>query len=99
MNERAYRIFILSSTKVSSCMVMAIWTDQMNCSALFLLPLKFSGSAALAPLGEWLPVSIFIKIACATADMALAAASGCPWHGLQVHCWLTGAGKVAETGC
>src|SRR5882672_1075227 len=76
MKERAYRIFILSLAKVSSCMVMAIQTDRTNCSALSLLPLKLSGLAALAPLGEWLPiVGMFIRIACAMADVALAAAS------------------------
>ena len=61
--------------KVSSCMVMPIRMDQTNCSALSLLLLKLSGLAALAPLGKWLPVSIFIRIACATADAALAVAS------------------------
>src|SRR5882672_4293346 len=75
MNERAYRIFILSSEKVSSCMVTAMWTDQKNCSALSLLLLKVSGSAAFAPLGGWLAVGMFNRIACATADAALAAAS------------------------
>src|SRR5882672_4820501 len=75
MNERAYRIFILSSTNVSSCMVMAIWMDQMNCSTLSLLPLKLSSLAALGLLGKWLPVGMFIRIACATADVALAATS------------------------
>src|SRR5882672_3970466 len=76
MNKRAYRIFILLSAKVLSCMVMVIWTDWTNCSALSLLPLKLSGSAALAPLSEWLPVvGMFVRIACATADVALAAAS------------------------
>ena len=75
MNERAYRIFILSSVKVLSCMVTVIWMDQMNCSALSLLLSKLSSSAALTPLGEWLPIGMLIRIACATADMALAAAS------------------------
>ena len=59
MKERAYRIFILLSVNMLSCIVTAIWTDQMNCSALSLLLSKLSGSAALAPLGEWLPVSMF----------------------------------------
>jgi len=54
---------------------MAIWTDQMNCSALSLLPSKLSGSAGLEPLDEWLPVGMFIRMACAMADAALAAAS------------------------
>src|SRR5467141_3343936 len=31
MKERAYRIFILSSTNVSSCMVTAMQKDQTNC--------------------------------------------------------------------
>src|SRR5882672_9391828 len=75
INERAYRIFILSSEKVSSCMVMAMRTDRTNCSALSLLLSKVSGSAAFAPLGEWLVVGMFDRIACATADAALAAAS------------------------
>jgi len=53
----------------------AIWTDQMNCSALSLLPSKHSNLAALALLDKWLSVSIFFRIACAAADAALAAAS------------------------
>src|SRR5882672_841563 len=75
MNERVYRIFILSSEKVSSCMVMAMRTDQTNCSALSLLPSKVSSSADFTPLGGWLAVSMFNRIACAMADAALAAAS------------------------
>src|SRR5882672_8119058 len=75
INERAYRIFILSSEKVSSCMVTVMQTDQMNCSALSLLPLKVSGSAAFAPLGEWLVIGMFNRIACAMDDATLAAAS------------------------
>ena len=76
IKERVYRIFILLSTKVLSCMVTAIWTDQTNCLALSLLPLKLSSSAALTPLGKWLHVvGMFIRIACTMADVALAAAS------------------------
>src|SRR5882672_7666666 len=75
MNERAYRIFILSSEKVSSCIVTAMQTDRTNCSALSLLPSKVSGWAAFTPLGEWLVVGMFDRIACTTADAALAAAS------------------------
>ena len=33
MKERAYRIFILSSANMLSCIMIAIWMDQMNCSA------------------------------------------------------------------
>ena len=51
MKERAYRIFILSTVNMLSCIMTAIQTDQMNCSALALLPLKkLSSLAALAPL-------------------------------------------------
>src|SRR5882724_3723552 len=46
IKERAYRIFILSSTNVSSCMVMAMWIDWTNCSALSLLPSKYSRSVS-----------------------------------------------------
>ena len=53
MNERVYRIFILSSTKVSACMVMAIWMDCMNSSVFSQLPLKLSGSAAFTLLPDW----------------------------------------------
>ena len=69
----AYRIFILLSAKVSSCLVTVMWMDQMNCSVLSLLQLKPSSSAALA-LDKWLPVSIFIRISCATDNAALVAA-------------------------
>src|SRR5882672_5647669 len=75
MKERAYRIFILSSMNMSSCMVMVIQTDWMNCSALSLLLSKVSSSVGFTPLGEWLPIGMFVRIACATADAALAAAS------------------------
>jgi len=70
IKERAYRIFILSSTNMSSCIMMVIWMDQTNCSALSLLPSKLSSLAALEPLDEWLPVGMFIRIACPTADAA-----------------------------
>src|SRR5882724_11107296 len=73
MKARVYRIFILLSTNMSSCIMTAIWTDQMNCSALSLLPSKHSNLAALALLDKWLSVSIFFRIACAAADAALAA--------------------------
>src|SRR6266481_1887290 len=53
INERAYRIFILSSAKVSVCMVTAIWMAQMNSSVFSRLPSKLSGSAAFAFLLEW----------------------------------------------
>src|SRR5882724_7194503 len=75
IQERAYRIFILSSTNMSSCMVTAMQIDQMNCSALSLLPSKHSGSAALMPLDKWLPVGILVRMDCAMADVALVAAS------------------------
>ena len=75
MKDRASRIFILLLVNVLSCIVTAILMEQTPCSALSLLPSKLSGSAALAPLEGWLPVGIFIKIACTTADTSLAAAS------------------------
>src|SRR5882724_1990639 len=40
IKERVYRIFILSSANMSSCMVMAMWIDRTNCAALSLLPSK-----------------------------------------------------------
>src|SRR5882672_7770153 len=51
MKERAYRILILLSANMLSCMVMVMQTDGMNCSSLSQLPLELSSSAALAPLG------------------------------------------------
>src|SRR5882724_12492424 len=75
IKERAYRIFILSSANVSSCMVTAMCIDRMNCSALSLLPSKHSRLATLTPLDEWLPVCILVRMACAMADVALAAVS------------------------
>jgi len=56
-------------------MVMAMQIDRTNCSALSLLPSKYSGSATLTPLGEWLLVGVLVRMACAMADAALAAAS------------------------
>src|SRR6266481_4409348 len=53
INERAYRIFILSSAKVSVCMATAIQMARMNSSVFSRLPSKFSGSAAFAFLLEW----------------------------------------------
>src|SRR5882672_3206871 len=75
MKKRAYRIFIPSYMNMLSCMVMVIWMDRKNCSALSLLLLKLSGSAALAPLGKWLPVGMFVRITCAMANTAFTAAS------------------------
>jgi len=54
---------------------MEIWIDQTNCSTLSLLPSKICSSAALEPLDEWLTVSMFIRMPCTMADMAMAAAS------------------------
>jgi len=52
----------------------------------------------LAPLEEWLLVSIFVRITCAMADMALAAASrhwsGPPWHSPQSIGWQFGVGEL-----
>jgi len=47
MKECVYRIFILSSSNVLSCIMTEIQMDQMNCSALSLLPSKLPGSATL----------------------------------------------------
>ena len=41
----------------------AIQMEQTNCSALSLIPLKLSSLGDLAPLDQWLPVSIFVRIA------------------------------------
>jgi len=46
MNKTVYRIFILLSTKVSNCIVNAMWMAWMNCSVLYLLPSKISGPLA-----------------------------------------------------
>jgi len=72
MKERAYRIFIILFVNMLSCIMTALQTDQTHCSALSLLPSKLSCLAALEPLDKWLPVSIFITIACTMADAALA---------------------------
>src|SRR6266481_2991969 len=53
MNERVYRIFILSSAKVSACMVMAIRMACTNSSVFSQLPLKLLGSATFALLLDW----------------------------------------------
>src|SRR5882672_5746331 len=102
MNERAYRIFILSSEKLSSCIVTAMQTDRTNCSALSLLPSKVSGSAAFAPLGGG------SSLACSTGLPALQPMrlwllhlirrSGRPWPCPRAHCWRLGAGRVVGTG-
>jgi len=65
MKESAYRIFILSSLNVLSCIMMVIQMDQMNCSVLSLFPSKLSSSAALALLDEQFPIvaSILVRIA------------------------------------
>ena len=101
--ERVYRIFILSSANVSSCMLTAKRIDRTNCSALSLLPSKYSGSATLTPLGEWLPVGVLVRMACATADAALVAASVMSLWASRVWSWrvllVVGAGKVAGIGC
>jgi len=52
-------------------MVTAMRIDRTNCSALSLLPLKYSGLATLTPLGEWLPLGVLVRMACAMADAAL----------------------------
>src|SRR5882724_8716633 len=85
--ERAYRIFILLSANVSSCMVTAMQIDQTNCSALSLLPSKYSGLAALTPLGEWLPVGVLVRMACATTDAALTAVSMMSLWASRVQLW------------
>src|SRR5882724_5264953 len=87
IKERAYRIFILLSSNVLSCMVTAMRIDQTNCSALSLLPLKHSGSATLTPLDKWLPVGILVRMACATADVALAAVSMMLLWASRVQSW------------
>src|SRR5882724_7713906 len=87
IKERVYRIFILSSANMSSCMVTAMQIDRTNCSALSLLPLKYSGSATLTPLGEWLPVGILVRMACTTADAALVAASVTSLWDSRVRLW------------
>ena len=87
IKERVYRIFILSSANMSSCMVTAMQIDQMNCSALSLLPSKHSGLATLTPLEEWLPMGILVRMACAMADAALVAASMMSLWASRVQSW------------
>src|SRR5882724_13111399 len=87
IKERAYRIFILSSMNMSSCMVTAMQIDWRNCSALSLLPLKHSRSATLTPLDKWLPVGILVRMACAMDDAALAAASMMSLWASRVRSW------------
>src|SRR5882724_6103142 len=87
IKERAYRIFILLSTNMSSCMLMAMWIDQTNCSALSLLPSKHSRLAALMPLDEWLLVGILVRMACSKADVALVAASVMSLWASRVWSW------------
>src|SRR5882724_4590769 len=87
IKERAYRIFILSSANVLSCMVTAMWIDWTDCSALSLLPSKHSGSATLMPLDEWLSVGILFRMACTMADVALAAASMMSLWASRVRSW------------
>src|SRR5882724_9725775 len=87
IKEREYRIFILSSANVSSCMVAAMRIDQTNCSALSLLQLKHSGSAALMPLDEWLLVGILVRMACTMADAAMVAASVMLLWASRVRLW------------
>src|SRR5882724_11090023 len=72
MKDRVYRIFILSSTKASSCMMTAIQMDWMNCSMLSQLPSKGSGSDALVFLVGWPPANIcmLVRMVWATADAA-----------------------------
>src|SRR5882724_8579969 len=87
IKERAYRIFILSSANVSSCMVMAMRIDWKNCSALSLLPSKYSRLATLTPLGKWLLVGVLVRMACATADAALVAVSMMSLWASRVQSW------------
>src|SRR5882724_5773057 len=87
IKERVYRIFILSYTNMSSCMVMAMWIDQTNCSALSLLPSKHSRLAALTPLDKWLPVGVLVRMACAMANAALVAGSMMSLWASRVQLW------------
>ena len=72
MKDRVYRIFILSSMKALSCMVIAIQMDQTNCSMLSWLPLKGSGLDALAFLVGWplADVCMLVRMVWATANAA-----------------------------
>ena len=74
MKESAYRIFILSSAKVSACIVTAIRTALINSSVLSQFLSNGSGLAALAfqvkVCEVWMGMLAwgFAAIACATAD-------------------------------
>ena len=74
MKESAYKIFILSSVKVSACMVIAVWMACKNSLVLSQLLLKGLGSAALAlqiRLCEvWTGMLVwgFVTITCVTAE-------------------------------
>src|SRR5882724_3195984 len=72
MNDKVYRIFILSSVKVSICMVTVMQMDQTNCSVFSQLLSKISGLATLAFLISWPPVGActLVRIIYATADAA-----------------------------
>ena len=65
MKECVYRIFILSSSNMSSCIVTVIWMDWMNYLVLSLFPLKLSSLATLALLNKWFPIvaGILVRIA------------------------------------
>jgi len=68
-------IFILSSVNMSSCIVMVIWdgsalTVQLCPCFHQTLWLSCSGTSEKVA-----PVGMFIRMACAMADMALATAS------------------------
>jgi len=72
MKDRVYKIFILSFPKALSCIVTAIWMDQMNCSVLSRLPLKGSGLDALVFLVRWplFNICTLVRMVWATADVA-----------------------------
>src|SRR5882724_6790628 len=72
MKDRVYRIFILSSAKALSCIVMAIQMDWTNCSMLSQLPSKGSGLDALAFLVGWplADVCMLVRMVWATANAA-----------------------------
>ena len=74
MKESAYRTFILSSAKVSTCMVTAIQIALTNSSALSQLLSNGLGSAAfvfqigLCEVWTGMLAWGFVVIACATVD-------------------------------
>ena len=74
MKESAYRTFILSSAKVSACIVTVIWTALTNSLVLSWFPSNGSGLAALALRAglceDWAGILAwgFTTIACATVD-------------------------------